>query len=178
MKFIAAPTLLIVLSLCAAPLVAQTSTSSWPKDKQHFVKISESLERDPLNIDLQADRQWAIQWLTDAPDVSVSACLEPLGGLDQANYAHAPEIVVQYMLSMAAFLIQHPDKKTDLDAQQFAGVQGALNAYRSILKTEPTQRSARLDHLMAMETKGELPAFVKKAYAECLAKDPEQVHSS
>jgi hypothetical protein len=161
--------LLAALSLCAGPSVAQTNTGSPPEDKRRFVDIVHRLERDPLNAGLQADRQWAMQWLRDAPDVSINVCLDPLGGVDKANYAYAPEIVVQYMFSMAAFVIQHPEKKNDPDGQQMVGVGAALNAYRSILRDRPTAKSARLDKLMTMQIRGELPAFVQKAYAHCSA---------
>jgi hypothetical protein len=176
MRLVLIPSLLAGLLLCATPVVAQTNTRSSPEDQQRFVSITHNLEKAPLKPGLQADRQWAIQWLTDAPDVSVTACLDPLAGVSQANYSHGAEIVVQYILSIGAFIIQHPEKEKDPVAQQLAGVEGALNAYRSILKAEPAANSPPLEKLLDMQARGQLPGFVRKAYVRCSAEGGEQVH--
>ena len=62
-----------------------------------------------------------MQWLIDAPDVTVNACLEPLGGLSAKGYAHFAEIVAQYTLAMAAFIIENPGKANDPDAATGGG---------------------------------------------------------
>ena len=171
MKITTLPAALLALLLCATPAFAQTSAHSSPEDRQRFVSIEQSLERDPLNPSLRDDRKWAIQWLIDAPDVSVNVCLDPLGGVSGKNYAHTPEIVVQYTVAMAAFIIQNPGKSNDPDAQQLAGVEGALSAYRSIRTAQPDDTSPALEKLLGMQSRGELPGFVHKAYLRCMAKN-------
>jgi hypothetical protein len=175
MRITVLPAALLALLLCAAPALAQTSAHSSPEDRQRFVSVVHNLERAPLDPSLQRDRKWAVQWLTDAPDVSVEACLDPLGGVSEKNYAHAPEIIVQYMVAMAAFIIENPEKQNDPDAQQLAGVEGALNAYRSMRAAQPDKTSPALEKLLGMQSRGELPGFVRKASLHCSAKGAEEV---
>ena len=130
----------------------------------------QNLERAPLNPSLRDDRSWAIQWLTDAPDVSVTVCADLIVGVSEKTYAHAPEITVQYMLAMAAFLIENPSKSNDPDAQQLAGIESALNAYRAMRAAQPDDKSPGLEKLFGMQRQGELPDFVRKAYLRCSAK--------
>jgi len=80
MRITALPTMLVALLSCATQAFAQTNAHSSPEDRRRFVSIVQSLERAPLNPSLQHDREWAIRWLVEAPDVSASACSDPLGG--------------------------------------------------------------------------------------------------
>jgi hypothetical protein len=171
MRIATLPTVLLALLVRAPSALAQTSAHSSPEDRQRFVSIEQSLERAPLNPSLRDDRNWAIQWLTDAPDVSVNVCLDPLGGVSEKNYVHTPEIVVQYMIAMAAFVIENPAKANDPDSQQLAGVEGALNAYRSMRAAQLNDTSPALEKLLGMQSRGELPGFVHKAYLRCMAKN-------
>lgn len=176
MRKTALPAMLLALLVCAAPAFAQTDAHSSPEDRQRFVSIVQSLERAPLNPGLQDDRKWALQWLMDAPDVSVNVCADPLERVSDKNYAHAGEIVVQYTFAMAAFIIENPGKPNDPEAEQLAGVEGALNAYQSIRTAQPEDKSPALEKLLGMQNRGELPAFVRKAFLHCSAKGAEEVH--
>lgn len=149
------------------PAMAQDAPSS-PDDRARFVAITRSLEEAPLQPNARADRAWALSWLTDAPDVSVTACLSSLGGMDE-GYPYAGEIVLQYMFSMAVFVIQHPGMTNDPNAQQVAGVAGALRAYRAILSSRPEATSPSLDSLMEIESRGGLPEFILGGAASCSA---------
>ena len=171
MKIAALLPALFALLVCAPPSFAQASAVSSPEDRQRFVTIVHKLERTPLDPSLQNDRSWAIQWLTDAPDVSVNVCADPIGGVTEKGYVHSPEIVVQYTLAMAAFVIENPNKTNDQDATQLAGVESALKAYRAMRVAEPNDRSPKLDDLLGMQSRGELPDFVRKAFLRCMAKD-------
>ena len=171
MRIATLPTMLLAVLVCAPPALAQTSAHSSPEDRQRFVSIERSLERTPLDSSLQADRKWAVQWLIDAPDVSVNVCLDPLGGVSEKDYARTAEVVVQYTIAMAAFVIENPEKANDPDAQQLAGVEGALNAYRSMRAAQPNDTSPALEKLLGMQSRGELPGFVHKAYLRCMAKN-------
>lgn len=151
------------------PAFAKEAAQSSAKDQQRFVTIVRQLEQAPLDRKLRGDRAWAIQWLTDAPDISVSACLTPLGSLSDENYAYAAELTVQYILGMGAFIIENPAKASDIDAQQLAGVESALVAYRAIRQSQPDKQSPALEKLVAMQSSGELPKFVGEAYRQCQA---------
>jgi len=156
--------------VCAlAPASAEGPRSS-AEDRQRLVSLAHKLEQAPLNPGLQADRQWALAWLTDAPDITVTMCADALGGLLRSKYRYSGEIVFQDMLSTAAFLIEHPESANDPVAQQLAGVEGALNAYRAILRERPDAKSSAMETLLQTRSRGELPAFIAKAWTRCVAK--------
>ena len=155
----------------AAPAFADATAHSLAKDQQRFVAIVRKLEQAPMERNLWDDRAWAVQWLTDAPDVTVSVCLTPLGDLTDDRYAYEVEIIVQYTLGMGAFIIENPIMAKDRDAHQLAGVESALIAYRSIRQTQTDTQSSALEKLLALQRSGALPKFVQKAYRQCLEED-------
>jgi len=160
------------LAMVGNPASAADSTSS-PRDRARFVSITRAMEAAPLKPTLKADRDWALQWLTDAPDISVAVCADPLNGMVQGNYVYGGEILIQYMFSIGASIIEHPDTANDRYAQQLAGVESALVAYQAILKEKPEVRSPALDGLLQTRAQGKLSGFVRKAFDSCLAKESE-----
>jgi hypothetical protein len=151
------------LLVCATPALAQTSS---PEDRQRFVTIVHKLEKAPLDAAARGDRAWAIQWITDAPDVSVTVCSDLLGNVVSSSYAHRAELTVQYVLGMGAFVVEHPDKANDADAVQLAGVESALAAYRVM---RAGGQSPAMETLVALQDHGELPGFTRDAFAKCRA---------
>lgn len=154
--------------LFGSPSTGFAEPPSSAVDRARFVAIARRLEAAPLADDIRDDREWALTWLTRAPDVSVSLCLDTVGGLDRA-YPYSGQVLFAYMFSMAAFVIEHPEASDDAVAQQMAGLNGALNAYQAILTTKSAPSSPGLDALVAARTQGTLPAFVAKATAKCEA---------
>ncbi|MFT4253914.1 MAG: hypothetical protein QM608_15695 [Caulobacter sp.] len=140
---------------------------SSPEDRARFVSITGKMEAAPLDAGLREDRNWALSWLVDAPDVSVMACLGTLGV--EQSYRYSAEVTFQYMFAMAALVIEDPQAASTEDAKQLAGAQGALKAYRAILVNDPKATSSALERLQAAEAKGELPALVRKGFATCKA---------
>ncbi|HEX8262853.1 MAG TPA: hypothetical protein VF547_08265 [Allosphingosinicella sp.] len=164
------------LALGLALICGLTPASAWderstPEDLRRFVSVTRNLEQAPLEPALKADREWALTWLTNAPDVTVTICADALGSLVKSNYRYAGEIILQNSFAMAALAIEHPEKANDPNTQQLAGLEGALNAYRSILRDKPEARSSALDGLLKTQSRGELPAFVQKAWIRCSAKN-------
>ena len=143
---------------------AQTS----PEDRARFVSITRKLEEAPLQSNGRADRAWALRWLTEVPDVSVTVCPNSLGGLD-GDYPYAGEITLQYVFEMAVLVIERPEMANDQNAQQVAGVAGALKAYRAILGSEPGAKSTILDSLLEVEARGGLTDFILSGAASCSA---------
>jgi hypothetical protein len=168
-RLIGALALGVALACGLAPALASGAHSS-PEDRQRFVSITRNLEQAPLNPALKPDREWALEWLTKAPDVTVAICAEPLPGVVESKYPYAGEILFQDMFSMGAFAIEHPEAANDPNAQQLAGVEGALNAYRSILRDKPDAKFPALETLLQTQSRGELPDFVRKALIRCSAK--------
>ena len=168
-RAIAAMALGVALVFGQVPASASEARST-PEDLRRFVSVARSLEQAPLEPGARADREWALAWLTEAPDVSVTLCPDALGGMLPEDYPYSGEIVLQDAFSMAAFAIEHPESANDPNARQLAGVEGALTAYRSILRTKPKATLAALDALLQTQSRGELPDFVRKALIGCSAR--------
>ncbi len=158
---------LFVASLFGFTLAFAEDRATSIEDRERFVSVIRQLEQDPLNPDLVADRQWALYWLTEAPDISVIACANTLGDLLEGDYRFEREIVVHYLFAIGVRIIEHPEAADDPIAQQLAGVEGALAAYRSILRDEPGAKSPALEEMIEVRDRGEMPDFVREAYTNC-----------
>lgn len=153
---------------CTALLFATPSNAapSTPTDHERVVSLTRNLEKTPFDPALVLERAWAIDWVAETSDVAVSLCGESLGGLPDDS-PHSGEIVVQYMLEMATFLIEHPEGKADAEAQQLAGIEGALTFYSEIVRRESQSRSKNFDRLLSLQKRGELGKFIHTATAAC-----------
>jgi hypothetical protein len=138
---------------------------STPDERQRFVALVRRLEKAPLDESLNSETKWAMQWLNDVPDITVTICWAPLGHFLMEGYRYDERIRGQFVLGMGAYQIEHSAKQED--AIYLAGVESALKAYRSILKTKPDATSQTLDELQAMQDDGRLPKFVRDASRDC-----------
>jgi hypothetical protein len=145
---------------------ASQSKAEMP-DRERLVAVAKSLEAAPLDPSLVDEREWAVAWLSEAPDIAVTLCPPVLAGWDRNNYPYAGQLLFTYMLSMGAFTIAHPEAATNAQAEQLAGVEATLNAYRAILREHPKARSSGLEKLLVEQAKGSLPSFIEKARARC-----------
>jgi hypothetical protein len=153
--------------VCGLTPASAAGAPSSPEERQRFVSITHKLEQAPLDPGLQADRAWALQWLTDVPDISVEICVETLSGMLHGHYEYGGQISLQDSFSIAAFMIEHPDSANDRNAQEMAGLQASLNAYRAILRDKPDAKSRALDDLLETQARGELPEYIRKALIRC-----------
>lgn len=165
--FISMLALALALAFGLVPASAAQAQSS-SQDRARFVSITRTLEAAPLQADGRADRAWALQWLTEVPDVSVTICMNSLGDLG-GDYRYSGEIALQYVFAMAVQIIEHPEMANDQNALQLAGVVGALRTYRAILSAEPGAKSAVLDSLLETEARGGLPAMILSDSPNCSA---------
>lgn len=161
------PTILLSIFACAQDQDAPARGPSTAEERKRFVALVQKLEQSPLDKSVRPEVAWAEKWLNDIPDINVSICSAPLGNLVEENYKYAGQISVQFAFGMAVYLIQHPDKAADRNAQYLAGVQEALRTYRSILKAEPRAQSGALDQLVAKDAEGTLTDFVHEAAKLC-----------
>jgi len=160
----------VALAVGLAPPSASDARSS-PGDRQRLVSIARALEQAPLKPGAKADRKWALDWIVNAPDVSVTVCQYTLEGVVENDYRFAGEIMFQDMFAQAAFAIEHPEAANDANAQHLAGVEGALNAYRSILRDKPEAKWPALETLLQIQSAGTLPDFIRAALVRCAAKN-------
>jgi hypothetical membrane protein len=109
-----------------------------------------------------ATRQWLRKWIIEVPDIMIYACDDLLGHGLGDTYPYSTEVKLQPIFSAAAFAIEHRDKARDEYAQHYAGVEGALRVYETLLRSKPDARSAFLDDLLAKRDHGELADHVAK----------------
>jgi hypothetical protein len=173
-KSIAMLALAIALVCGLLPASAADPDSS-AEDRRRFMSVARQLEQAPLEPRLAAERQWALNWLVDAPDLSVTVCANLWSGLLDSEYPHVSEIVVQSTLSMAAAMMERPDIANEPVAQQVAGVEGALKAYRSILRDKPGARSQALETMLGKQARGELPALIGRTLSDCSEQQSESI---
>jgi hypothetical protein len=140
---------------------------STPEERKRFLTLVHKLEKTPLDQSLDSEVRWALQWLHDVPDININMCFAPLGHLVMDEYRYDSRIRGQFVLGMGAYLIDHPQKAADNTAIYLAGVESALKAYKSILKTKPDAKSHALDDLVAKEAEGQLEDFVREASKAC-----------
>jgi len=146
---------------CVAAAQEQPRGPSTPEERAREVAIAHKLEAAPLDEGLYPEREWAIRWVIEVPDVHVNLCPSVLGDFRKSKYKYSSEIIGQLALSSAAFAIEHPNKMNSLVAQYVAGVEGVLKAYKAILKIKPEARSEALDDLLQEQSYGQLEDFVR-----------------
>jgi hypothetical protein len=164
---------LSILSLCAAQDEPPKRAPSTADERQRFLALTRKLEQTPLEKSLYADKKWAKQWLEDIPDINVNICAPVLFGTDFLKeqvgepYKYTPQLSYQATFGQAAYIIEHPDKKGDTTAQYIAGVESALKAYTSIVKTDAAAKSKALDDLLEKQKQGKLADYVRDSSKEC-----------
>jgi hypothetical protein len=159
-----------------SPLWAQQPQKRGPstsEERTRAVKVAHQLEEDPLGKDAKESRQWVIQWIIDIPDITVNVCDEYFGSVPKQPRGHVRDIVNQMIISMAAFMIEHPDKAKDEQAIATAGLLGSLKTYQAILKADPDARWPYIDKVVQMRDQGKLDDFVSDMRRKC-AQDEEQ----
>jgi Protein of unknown function (DUF998) len=136
------------------------------EERAKVIELTRMLERDPLNENADATRQWLREWTIEVPEIRFHVCNELLShGLGE-NYSYSREINLQTILSGAVFTLEHQDKRKDAVGAYIAGVEGSLRMYEVLAKSRPDARSAFLDGLVAMRDRGELADHVAKLAAE------------
>jgi hypothetical protein len=145
---------------------AQARGPSTPEERAKVIKLTRMLERDPLNENADATRQWLREWTIGVPEIRFHVCNELLShGLGE-NYPYSREINLQTILSGAVFTLEHQDKARDNVGAYIAGVEGSLRMYEVLAKSRPDARSAFLDGVVAIRDRGELADYVAKLAAE------------
>jgi hypothetical protein len=139
---------------------------STAEERAREVAITHKLEAAPLDESLHPDRQWAILWLVQVPDINIKLCAGAMGDYWKSKYKYSPQITTQLTLASAAFIIEHPDKKDDYLAQEVAGVESALRAYQAILKSKPDAKSKALDQLLQKQSDKQLEDYIRDQAAK------------
>jgi len=128
-------------------------------EAEALIKSANFLEQNPLDKQAKDMRKKALAWLITTDKVSVRLCSLIMNGVnDKYKYG---DLFTQYTIGMAAYKLSNPDRASDEDAAQLAGVESALVAYESALKAEPKAKNAFMDDLIAKRADNTLAEYVK-----------------
>jgi hypothetical protein len=152
---------------------AQGRGPSTPEERARAVKVAHQLEDDPLASDAKQQREWVMQWIIEIPDITVNVCFDYFDKVPDPPRGHSMEITNQMVISMAAYMIEHPDKAKDEQAVALSGLLGAIKAYQGIVKQDSASRWAQMDKLIVMREQGKLDEYVADTRRKCAQKDEE-----
>lgn len=147
---------LILVGLLSANSIATNRQKEDPA--QTLIKAAKFLEEQPFDKDAKKVRAWAITWIIETDKVSVQVCSLILG-VDK-KYKYGSEMTGQYTIGMAAYKLANPEKASNEDAAQLAGIESAIASYESMVKTEPKAKNPFMDQLVAKRSDGTLQQYV------------------
>lgn len=146
-------------------LVAQISfaQSQNEKDRSSFIANAKLLEKKPFDSNASGAREWGFRWLIETKDVSVSLCTDTMKLIPEKKNKFKSELPMQFSFGMAVFKLENPDKKTDENAANLAGVESVLRTYEAMLASNEKAKNAELDAMVTKRNNGELKAVVDAA---------------
>jgi hypothetical protein len=154
---------LLAVTVLASSIPAESKMRgpSTPQDRARALDYIQSLEKNPLAKDGLEKRIWLTEWIVQMPDFTVKLCCKAFDTLDKVNDTYSNQLRMQAIYSQAAFILQHPHVKSEVE-KQAAGIAGALRAYQAIQKFDPSAQYPALDNLLSLEKQGKLVRFVEE----------------
>jgi len=164
-------TALVAASLALPALAQQDAPTRGPStaaERRRAVEITRRLEKDPRTARGDADRKWLIQWIVEIPDIQVRTCDSPLDALrDDASDRHGRSLFLQHVFGVTVFLIDNPKRSGDWVAQQAAGLESVLRAYRALRQKEPGLHWRALDRYEQAKKEGKLADAIRTTMPGC-----------
>ncbi len=156
--------LTIIFTLFLIGLTAQASPAqNKPSDKETLIKATQILEAQPFQEKAKDFRTWAMRYIIETDDVSITVCSQMFSSIMDKKNKNADELLAQYSMGMAAFKLSNPDKAKDENSAQLAGMESMLKAYENMVKEKPKAKFQALDDLIVKRNKEELKKFVEEA---------------
>jgi hypothetical protein len=154
---------LLAVSILAASIPAESKMRgpATPEERARALSYVQSLEENPLGKDSLDKRMWLTEWIVQIPDFTINMCCKALDSLEKINATYSNQLRMQAMYSQAAFILQHPQIKSEAE-RQAAGLAGTLRAYKAIQRFDPSAQYPVLDQLMALEKEGKLLRYVEE----------------
>jgi hypothetical protein len=157
--------LAIIFALFIVGLSTQTGFGQATKssDKETLIKAAQILEAQPFQDKAKDFRTWAMRYVIETDDVSITICSQMFSAVMDKKNKYADELLAQYSIGMAAFKLSNSDTAKDENSAQLAGMESMLKAYENMLKEKPKAKFQALDNLISMRNKGELKKFIEDA---------------
>jgi hypothetical protein len=154
---------LLGCAFLAAPVaaIAADRGPSTPEERKQALEYIQRFEANPLNPNLQPEKEWLTRWMIEVPDIHVKVCML-LDKLPKGDKKDSQALFNAMFFSQIAFVLENPDKQNDDLAQYEAGVEGALRVYEVLLKSKPKDQQPYLDDLIQRREAGTLAQWVKE----------------
>jgi hypothetical protein len=149
-----------------AAFAADRGPSTAEEQKQALDYIHD-WQSNPLGPNAKDEFAWVLKLIAQVPDLSVHVCTI-LDKLPKGDKKDSNTIFGAAFMSQTEFVIANPGKRNDRMAEYLAGVEGSLNVYAVLVKSNPKDRQQYLDDLIEQRNAGTLMQFVKeRAVVEC-----------
>lgn len=153
----------LVLALISAAGAANRGPSTAP-EKARLLKASDLLRNKPLTPEARKEGLWALQFITDVPDINVTIC-----GSFEPAYQFEPQLMASDVVAMGAFIVKNPKKAADQNAVWRAGVDAMLATYQSIVVRKPDASDDFYDDLIQQRSQDDLVSFMHEFGLHCYA---------
>ena len=160
----AAPLLALLLASLATSTLAARGPST-PDERAAMATKMRAAESLPLDKSSAQARTELFKWVAEVPDVNVKWCAGLLLEAGESNKELAGALLVQAMLSAAAFTLENPNAGTDTLLVSRAGIRGALKAYRATIVAKPKKAVPFLDNLAKRDEAGTLDEYISPKLA-------------
>lgn len=157
---------LVFLVCCTLFHPVHARGPSTPEERAKVIELTRMLERDPLNENADATREWLQEWTREIPEIRFHVCSDLLSDGLEPHYPYLREINLQTVLSGAVFTLERQDRMRDDVGAYIAGVEGSLRMYEVLVRSRPDARSAFLDDLIAVRDRGGLADHIAARAAE------------
>lgn len=157
----------LALTLLGSTIVFAEKPTS-PEKKAKMIALINRMESNPFHSDSKKMASEVLSWLADAPDVTVTVCVDVLAtGKDEFNSDESSFLFGHFIFSQARFIVEHPDQASDPVAVNRAGVDGILKAYAAMKAVKPKLKVKFADQLLGLQETGGLDRFLQQALAKC-----------
>lgn len=153
----------LILALVAASSAANRGPST-ADERARLLKAADLMQKKPLSPEARKEGTWALQWITDVPDINVTIC-----GSFSPEYKFEPQMMAADVISMGAFIVKNPKKATDQNAIWRAGVEGMLTTYASLLDKNRDAHDDFYDDLIQQRSDDNLVSFMHEFGLRCYA---------
>jgi len=121
------------------------------------------LEENPFATeanDTKAISEYVLQWLTEAPHLSVRLDEVFTDGIVKKKYKYGDKMLVTYLFGKSVYTIENQEESSEVNAS-VRGLVGMLKVYQELLKVDLKAYNKTLDFYSDMHDKGNLDDYVR-----------------
>lgn len=169
--------LFVTTSILSFNLQAQDITEqNWQTEKDF--RLAEDnvkqniiwLEENPLATmtnDTKAISEYILNWLANAPYISITYDEVFLEGLTNKKYKFGDKFRITYLFGKSYYVISHPEASDGDEASASArGIDGMVKVYQELLKIDPSVKHRVLDKYSKLVRQEKLTNYVETQLAK------------